>query len=166
MGLEILHTPWRRKYVVSARETEGCVFCDLLSDKRSEKERLILHRGKSGFLMLNLYPYTPGHLMAIPYRHLSSTIEIESNELGELMELCCLGERLLRRAYGCRSIHIGANLGEAAGAGVPGHLHFHIVAWPEQPLWEACKNDTRPPEAVQETYKRLHQLWSEIGETN
>jgi len=164
MGIEILHTPWRRKYVVGARETDGCVFCNLLEDDRTDQQRYILCRSEIGFLLLNLYPYTPGHLMAIPYRHLASTLELEAKELVKLMTLCRLGERLLRRAYGCRSIHVGANLGEAAGAGVPGHLHFHIVAWPQQPLWDNCKSEEEAPESVSETYERLKLLLPEIGD--
>jgi ATP adenylyltransferase len=153
--MEILHTPWRRKYVVGARETRGCLFCDLLANPGSDAERLILHRGTRAFLLLNLFPYTPGHVMAIPYRHVASTLDLQPDEFEELLILCGLSERLLRDAYGCQSVHIGSNLGEAAGAGVPGHLHFHIVEWPEQPLFEACKNDEVAPEAVTETYERL-----------
>ena len=153
--MEILHTPWRRQYVVSAREYPGCVFCDLLNEGECDEARYILHRDKRSFLLLNLFPYTPGHLMAIPYRHVATLQELEEDELSELFAMAALAERLLRRAYGCRSVHTGANLGAAAGAGVPGHLHFHTIAWPESPLWEACCNSETAPEELPTTFARL-----------
>ncbi len=155
--MEILHTPWRRKYVISARDYPGCPFCDLLAAKGSDQDRFILHRADTAFLVLNIYPYTPGHLMAVPFRHVSSTEDLKPGQLLELLNLCRLAEKILRRAYGCRCVHAGANLGQAAGAGVLGHLHFHIVARPEDPLWERCRRDSEPPESLEETFRRLQE---------
>ncbi len=159
--MEILHTPWRRKYVVSARDYEGCLFCDLLAPVGDDEARYILQRSATACLMLNTYPYTPGHLMAVPMRHASSTREMPREEWMELLELCRRGEWLLRRAYGCRSVHIGANLGAAAGAGVPEHLHFHVVAWPEEPLWSQCRTAADAPESLADSYRRLRELLDE-----
>lgn len=153
--MEILHTPWRRTYVVGAREYEGCVFCDLLNEAAPDEARYILYRAPQSFLLLNLYPYTPGHLMAIPYRHVATLQELREEELSELLAVSALAERLLRRTYGCRSVHTGANLGAAAGAGVPGHVHLHTIAWPESPLWEACRDSEEAPEDLATTYARL-----------
>ncbi len=156
--LQILHTPWRRAYVAKAMKTAGCIFCDLLATNKTDAERYILKRGERAFLILNIYPYTPGHLMAVPYRHVAHLGDLEAEELPELFRLSQLAERLLRRAYGCRSVHTGANLGRAAGAGVPDHLHFHSVAWPEDPLWETCCVAGRPPESIDETYRRFCEI--------
>ncbi len=163
--MEILHTPWRRKYVVSARDYRGCLFCNILSDETPDRERFILKRGQHVLLMLNAFPYTPGHLMAVPYRHLAKSTALEADEFAELFDLADLGERLLRRCYGCRSVHVGANLGRAAGAGVPDHLHLHVVARPESPLYERCQQAHEPPEAVEETYSRMREALEETGET-
>lgn len=161
--MDILHTPWRREYVVSAREYEGCLFCNILADERTDEQRRILLRGDHTFLILNTYPYTPGHVMAVPYRHLARTTELEPTEFAELLRFAQLGERLLRRCYGCRSVHGGANLGIEAGAGVPGHLHLHMIAWPEAPLYDACQGADGPPETIEETYRLLHHALGEPG---
>ena len=161
--MQILHTPWRKEYVVATQNQEGCVFCDLLASEKDDQTHFILHRGKTAFLVLNIYPYTPGHLMAVPYRHIASTAELKPDELPELLHLCQLGEKLLRRTYGCRSVHTGANLGRAAGAGVPGHMHFHIVAWPEDPLWERCQGQMEPGETLEETFRQLRETHSSLG---
>ena len=160
--MQFLTTPWRMEYVLSTSRHEGCVLCDLLANDVADEQRFILQRGKESFLVLNIYPYTPGHLMAIPYRHVASVSELSCDELAELLDLCRTGEKILRRTYGCRSVHTGANLGRAAGAGVPGHLHFHIVAWPAAGLWERCADAAEPPETLAETYARLRNVLAEI----
>lgn len=162
--MEILHTPWRREYVVSARDYRGCLFCNILEEDTPDRDRFILKRGRHAMLMLNAFPYTPGHMMAVPYRHLSEGTALSPEEFTELLELAGLGERLLRRCYGCRSVHGGANLGSAAGAGVPGHLHLHVIARPESPLYERCQQAHEPPEPVEETYARLHAVLQETLE--
>ena len=160
--MRYLTTPWRMKYVISTAQYKGCVFCDLLSDDREDPDCFILRRGKHGFLVLNIYPYTPGHLMAVPYRHVATLGELEPAEIEELLDFCRRGEEALRRAYGCRSVHGGANLGRAAGAGVPGHLHLHLVAWPAGQLWQRWATAEEPPETLPETYTRLTRLLDEI----
>jgi len=161
--MEILHTPWRRAYVLSARDHQGCLFCSLLSEPGPNAGRWILRRAPRSSLMLNAYPYTPGHMMAVPHRHASALGELPQEELLELLELSQLAERLLRRCYGCRSVHIGANLGAAAGAGVPEHVHLHIVARPESPLWERCGASLEAPEAMATTWQRLRAALEELS---
>lgn len=153
--MRYLTTPWRMKYVVSTSEQKGCIFCELLARKETDEAKHILARGRDAFLVLNLYPYTPGHLLAVPYRHVSSVAELTGSEMDEILALCGTGEKLLRRAFGCRSVHVGANVGRAAGAGIPGHLHFHIVVWPAGHLWERWANAEEPPESLAEIYSRL-----------
>jgi ATP adenylyltransferase len=163
--MKILHTPWRRPYVVSAREYRGCLFCDILAAEGPDRERYILKRGEHALLLLNAFPYTPGHLMAVPYRHLADSTALTPDEFGELLAFAGLGEQLLRRCYGCRSVHGGANLGAAAGAGVPGHLHIHLIAWPEPPLYERCQDALEPPEPLPETYQRMCAVLAELQGT-
>ena len=160
--MRYLTTPWRMKYVISTGQHKGCVFCNLLAEETSDSDCFILRRGHHSFLVLNIYPYTPGHLMAVPYRHVATLAELKPAETEEIFEFCRLGEEALRRAYGCRSVHGGANLGRAAGAGVPGHLHFHLVAWPAGQLWQRWASADEPPETLPETYARLTQRLSEI----
>jgi ATP adenylyltransferase len=155
--MEILHTPWRRAYVLGARDHQGCLFCGLLGDSGPDAGRLIVQRARSSSLMLNAYPYTPGHMMAVPHRHAADLGGLPHEDLLELLELSQWAERLLRRAYGCRSVHIGANLGAAAGAGAPEHIHLHIVARPESPLWERCAESLEAPEALTATWQRLRE---------
>jgi ATP adenylyltransferase len=161
--MEILHTPWRRTYVLGARSTPGCLFCGLLAEPCRDDELFILRREPHGCLMLNAYPYTPGHMMAIPYRHAPGLADLPHGELLELLQLAQLAERLLRRAYGCRAVHIGANLGAAAGAGVPEHLHLHIVARPESPLWDRCAEAVATPETLSTTRARLEAALAELA---
>jgi ATP adenylyltransferase len=160
--MKILSTPWRMAYIQRSRQETGCLFCDLLADPRTDAERFILHRARRSFLVLNIYPYTPGHLMVVPYAHAATLGALEEGDLDEMLALCQLGERLLRRAYGCRSIHAGANLGQAAGAGVPEHVHFHVVAWPEGELWERCTTAETLPEHLETTYDRFVKLLPEL----
>jgi len=161
--MQILATPWRMEYIARTQKGEGCVFCDLLAASHADEVSFILHREREAFLILNVYPYTPGHLMAVPYRHAPSLRELAADEIDALFRLAQQGERLLRRAYGCRSVQIGANLGRAAGAGVPGHVHLHVVAWPESGLWERWAEAETLPEALPETYTRLRQILRDLG---
>ncbi len=160
--MQILTTPWRMDYVLQTQRSEGCVFCQLQAAGKPDHESFILHRSRQAFLVLNIYPYTPGHMMAVPQRHVATIGELQADELDELLGLCSIGERLLRRSCGCRSIHVGANLGRAAGAGVPGHLHFHIVAWPEGQLWDRWAEAEVLPETLEVTYARLTALLAKL----
>jgi ATP adenylyltransferase len=153
--MKILSTPWRMAYIKRDQQGEGCIFCGLLADPRTDEARFILRREPDAFLVLNIYPYTPGHLMAVPCRHASGMSGLTVSELETVFRLAQLGERALRRAYGCRSVQIGANIGRAAGAGVPDHVHLHVVAWPERGLWERWADAETPPETLPETFDRL-----------
>lgn len=155
--MEFLATPWRLRYIEQAREPQGCPFCGLLTDGRDDAARLIVHRAEQSMLLMNLYPYTPGHLLVVPFAHSPRLAALPPPTHAEMLDLCRLGERLLRRAFGCRSVHLGANLGRVAGAGVPDHVHYHIVAWPEGGLWERCDADELP-ESLATTYARMREL--------
>ena len=140
------------------KSAEDCLFCVAITSS-SDKEHLVLHRGRTCVIMLNLYPYNPGHLMVAPNRHLSMMSELTPEERAETMELAVLCEKVLGGIYHPQGLNVGLNLGHCAGAGVPGHLHLHIV-----PRWQGDTNfmpvlgETRVlPEELSTTYERLHE---------
>jgi len=135
---------------------EGCIFCQKLEEGNDEAN-LILLRGKANLVMMNLFPYNPGHLMVAPYRHTSELQELTQKELVEHFDLVRRMVSLLREASGARGFNIGLNLGEVAGAGVAEHVHTHIV-----PRWLGDTNfmpvtaGTKViPEGVAATYRKL-----------
>lgn len=123
--MERLWTPWRMRYILDATRTGDCIFCLRPDDPRHD--RFILRRGARTFTILNLFPYTTGHLMVVPYRHVPRLAAIDPEERGEIAAELQRAERLLRAVLGARFFHAGINLGRAAGAGVDGHLHVHLV---------------------------------------
>ncbi|MEO5896697.1 MAG: HIT domain-containing protein [Vicinamibacterales bacterium] len=133
MSLERLWTPWRLAYVSGGAESTGCVFCHALTDP--DAAPLIVFRGSACFVILNLFPYNNAHLMIVPNRHLATLEAATPGELTELMSLARVAEAAITEAYGPHGMNLGINLGKAAGAGVPGHLHMHVV-----PRWNGDTN--------------------------
>jgi ATP adenylyltransferase len=159
--MDRMFTPWRLPYLQSMTGKEGCLFCRVVDETRDD-ENLILHRGAASFVIINLYPYSSGHLMVVPRRHLGHLSDATSEERAELMESVARCESVLREAYEPHGMNIGLNLGRSAGAGVVGHLHVHLV-----PRWEGDNNfasvigNTRiVPETPPQTYQRLTPLFS------
>src|SRR4030042_5017695 len=158
--MERLWSPWRIGYVSdspSSQCADDCIFCANPQEGDDEK-LLILHRGRSAYIMMNLYPYNNGHLMICPFRHVSELGELEQAEVMELMELSVLGIEALKREMKPAGFNLGINLGKTAGAGFAGHLHLHIV-----PRWEGDTNfmpvlaDTKViAENLKAAYKRLY----------
>ena len=154
--MDYLWTPWRYAYVSTAEKATGCVFCDAVNAGDDEKVR-IAHRGQHCFVILNTYPYTPGHSMIVPYAHLDELRKLPPEAAHEMMELSQRMESLLRDLYHPDGINLGMNIGKAAGAGVAGHIHMHLL-----PRWVADANflsvvgETRIlPETLDETWKRM-----------
>jgi len=158
--MDYLWTPWRYTYVKSADSTPGCVFCGILqasTDPESDHKYFILHRGVECFVILNSYPYNSGHVMVIPYAHLDELGKLPATAAHEMMDLCQEVEAALRKVYSPDGINLGMNIGKAAGAGVAGHIHMHIL-----PRWVADSNfmtvvgETRVlPETLDQTWERL-----------
>jgi len=153
-------SPWRMEYIMEHSPMHGCIFCEAIRQADDETS-LILFRGERAFVILNRYPYTSGHLMVVPYDHFGSITELDPDTRAEIMELMSKAEQVVKAEYHPEGFNLGANIGEAAGAGVPNHVHFHIV-----PRWSADANfmtavaDTRVlPEGLAQTYKRLKQRW-------
>lgn len=134
----------------------GCIFCDALASG-DDRRNLILRRGPKAFLILNKYPYASGHVMAAVNRHVGSLEETASEEIGQVMELVQAVVRALGRAYAPEGFNVGLNQGRAAGAGVPKHLHIHVVPrWSGDVNFMPVVSDTRVlPESLDTTYDRL-----------
>ena len=158
-----LWAPWRLEYVES-QAPKGCIFCEkpALADDRVA---LIVARWDTCFAMLNRYPYNNGHLMLAPFRHEAELSGLEPVELHELADKVALAAQALRSAFSADGLNVGLNLGEAAGAGVAGHLHWHIV-----PRWDGDTNfmpvvaDTKVmPQALETTWEKLKAVFEDLG---
>jgi len=152
--MKILWAPWRIKYILGKKE--GCIFCDKMKKNR-DRENYILLRGKTGFVMLNTFPYNNGHLMVAPYKHVPDFDGLEESELGELIGLVKKCTQILKRTLKPEGFNIGVNVGKVAGAGVEGHIHIHIV-----PRWEGdtsfistVGNTKIIPESLDDTFGKL-----------
>ncbi|MGD0611423.1 MAG: HIT domain-containing protein [Anaerolineales bacterium] len=152
--------PWRMKYVQT--HGEGCVFCSVQT-QTDGPENLIVARGRLTFVILNRFPYTSGHIMVVANDHVPSLEDLKPESRAEMMELVTLGMSVLRRVYQPQAFNIGANIGEAAGAGVAGHVHMHVVPrWGGDANFMATVGETRVlPEALEESYQRIRASWGD-----
>jgi ATP adenylyltransferase len=154
--MDYLWTPWRYAYVSTAEKVSGCVFCSAVNANDDARVRIV-HRGEHCFIILNTYPYTPGHAMIVPYAHLDELRKLPPGAAGEMMNLAQRLESVLRELYTPDGINLGMNIGKAAGAGIAGHIHLHVL-----PRWVADANfvsvvcETRIlPETLDETWKKM-----------
>lgn len=159
--MDRLWSPWRYRYVSKATPADACIFCAKQAEDR-DAENLILHRGRHSFALLNLYPYTTGHLMVAPYSHIAMLDELPAEAAAELMELTQTSVRLLRAVYRPHGLNVGMNLGECAGAGIAGHLHMHVLPrWPGDANFMTTIGETRVmPEELGETWRRLREAFA------
>lgn len=155
-----LWAPWRMTYIQEGIDESECLFCSLLT-LDDGPENLILHRGHHAFVILNRYPYTNGHMMVVPFTHESSLEGLTPEILSEVIQLTQKSTILLQSAYNADGFNIGANIGEAAGAGVREHVHIHIVPrWQGDTNFMATTAETRVlPEDLLTTYEKLRLLW-------
>ena len=154
--MERLWAPWRMTYIKGIKKEEGCVFC-VKPNQRDDRDNLLLFRGKTCFVLMNLFPYNNGHLMVIPYRHTSDFSDLDKETSGELWELLCLCKKALTNVMRPEGFNIGMNIGRDAGAGIDQHIHMHIV-----PRWNGDTNfmpvigETKViSQALSETYDAL-----------
>jgi ATP adenylyltransferase len=159
--LKRLWAPWRAEYIYCAEgkpssDRRHCLFCRLAGERR-DRQNLILRRGLTGFVVMNRFPYNNGHLMIAPYRHVATFEKLAPAEGSEMLTLLNRTLVALRRAFRPAGFNVGANLGRAAGAGVAGHVHLHVV-----PRWQGDSNfmpllaETKVvSEHLQTTYGRL-----------
>ncbi len=158
-----LWSPWRMAYIEERKTESGCLFCNR-RDEAPGPTSLILHRGDQGFVILNRYPYTNGHVMVVPNAHVPSLEDLDAATLTELMVLARRSLRALRMAYGAEAFNLGANIGAPAGAGVVDHVHLHVVPrWAGDTNFMATTAETRViPEELEQTYARLAQAWRTV----
>ena len=157
--MDILWSPWRYDYITnsgSAKET-GCVFCNILYNSASDEDNFILNRAEFNFVILNIYPYTSGHLMVIPYEHLSTLDAASKPVSDEFMDLTKAAQAAILEVYSPDGINLGMNIGKAAGAGVDGHIHMHVLPrWVGDVNFMTAIGQTRTiPETLQTTYEKL-----------
>ena len=157
-----LWSPWRMEYIENSNRVDGCVFC-VMPEMQDRTQNLIAYRGKCAFVILNRYPYTSGHLMVVPYEHTSSLEELDSVTRAEMMELTTQCIAVLRKIYTPQGFNVGANIGEAAGAGVKDHVHIHIVPrWSGDTNFMSTVGEARVlPESLETTFERVKQGFEE-----
>ena len=153
--MERIWAPWRIQYI-QMEKPEGCILCEK-PGQNNDVQNYILHRGDKNFIILNSYPYNPGHLMVAPYRHVASLEKLTDEERQEHFEIVSRSVRVLKQVFNPGGFNIGINLGKAAGAGIEDHFHTHIV-----PRWQGDTNfmpvlsDVKVlPEALADTYQKL-----------
>jgi len=153
--MEQIWAPWRIEYILKVKP-EGCILCDKPKEN-NDVLNYILYRGDKNFVIMNSYPYNPGHLMVAPYRHVANLEELTDEELHEHFEIVSRSIKILREVFNPGGFNIGINMGKVGGAGIDEHLHTHIV-----PRWQGDTNfmpvifDVRVvAEALSETYEKL-----------
>ena len=154
--MDYLWTPWRYQYVATADKDGGCIFCDAPA-ARDDARVLIVYRGKKNYIILNRYPYTSGHVMIVPYVHQGELPALDAATVAEMMELAQTLERALESLYHPQGYNLGMNIGRAAGAGIVGHLHMHLLPrWIGDTSFITSVGETRvQPEELSVTYEKL-----------
>jgi len=162
--MDHLWSPWRMEYIESNNKEDGCVFCTA-QELKDGAGNLIAYRGEHAYVILNRYPYTSGHLMVNPFQHVPSLEELNPETRAEMMELTSLCTTVLKSVYRPQGFNVGVNMGEAAGAGVLGHVHIHIVPrWKGDTNFMSSVGQTRIlPEALEVTYERVKNEFQKIS---
>jgi len=158
MPMERLWAPWRMEYIKNNSKDDGCFLCRAAeADEKDFRKCLVLYRGENALIVMNRFPYNNGHLLAAPLRHAADITDLNGAEKEALLDATAISERLLRKVVSPQGFNIGVNIGAVAGAGLPGHVHVHIV-----PRWQADTNfmpvtsDVKViPQALDDLYKQL-----------
>jgi ATP adenylyltransferase len=160
--MERLWTPWRSDYVTKTGEAPSCFLCDYVAHPDGEAAELILHRGERTLIVLNKFPYNTGHAIVSPHRHVGDLTELSIEERTELMEETSRLVGAVGRAMGPQGFNIGMNLGTVAGAGVPDHVHVHVVPrWGGDTNFMPIVGETKVlPESLDQTAAKLRPLLS------
>ena len=157
----IVYAPWREEFVLSKKREDGCIFCNRIAVPQDDAKNFVVYRGDTALVMLNLYPYTSGHQLVIPYRHLSELEEVNDAENLECAQLMQKSVTVLKECLSPDGFTLGLNIGRASGAGVPGHLHWHVVCrWSGDSNFLPVIGGSRLLSvSVEETYKRIAEAW-------
>ena len=164
MTLDRLWAGWRSEYiedVTSAGPDDACVFCRILASDAADSETLVVWRGERAAVVLNAYPYTSGHVLVLPLRHVSELEDLDAEESTALWGGVTDAVRAIKAGYRPEGVNLGANIGRGAGAGIPGHFHVHAL-----PRWAGDTNfmttvaETRVmPETLSVTWRKLREAW-------
>jgi ATP adenylyltransferase len=154
--MDYLWTPWRYAYITAAGTASGCIFCEAPKAENDEKT-LIVHRAQHCYVILNAYPYTNGHVMVVPYAHLDELQKLPADPAAEMIALTQRIEGVLRNLYRPDGINLGMNIGKAAGAGIAGHIHMHVL-----PRWVADANFMSVVGEVRVLPETLDVTWKKI----
>ncbi|MBN2072118.1 MAG: HIT domain-containing protein [Candidatus Krumholzibacteriota bacterium] len=159
--MDSIYAPWRSRYFTMEKQ-DGCLLCDIQKEKDDAKAG-ILKRGKNWFVLINLFPYTSGHIMVVACRHIGKVSDITEEEGKDLVAFLSLGEKAINAVYRPDAMNIGVNLGSSAGAGIVGHLHFHLVPrWNGDTNFMTAISGTRVvSEDPEESFKKLISFFSE-----
>jgi ATP adenylyltransferase len=166
--MDFVWSPWRYHYIRANADgvhaPEGCVFCRA-PEAADPALTLVVARGEHNYVILNLFPYTSGHLMVVPYAHVSSLYDIDDATATEMMSLAKRAQRALDAVYRPDGYNVGLNLGKAAGAGIEQHLHLHVVPrWIGDANFVSVIGETRViPEDLQVTYEKLARQFADQG---
>ncbi len=169
--MDILWSPWRSKYIQSFKDEKDCrehdktcIFCDALQAEGKEKEMLIVSRREKCFVILNKFPYNGGHIMVAPVRHISNLEELDDEEIYALIKTIKESIKVLGHISKPHGYNIGVNQGRVAGAGIPGHIHFHIVPrWNGDTSFMAVVSDTKiVSQSLEETQEILSKTFNEL----
>jgi ATP adenylyltransferase len=154
--MDYLWTPWRYSYIASGVKEEQCIFC-AAAEGQDDARSLVVLRARKNFVILNRYPYTSGHVMIVPYAHQDKLAGVGEETLSEMMLLAQRLERVLERLYHPDGCNLGMNIGRAAGAGIAGHLHLHVLPrWIGDTNFMTTVGGTRvQPEELTTTYERV-----------
>jgi ATP adenylyltransferase len=163
--MENIWAPWRIDYILGPKPDE-CILC-LPEDSQKDEQRLILCRAEHCFVIMNRFPYTNGHLMVAPYRHLANLVDLTPAEGHEIMDFVQHCTRIIKEVFRPDGVNIGMNIGEAAGAGIEEHIHFHVVPrWNGDCSFMAVLGDTTViPEYLGSAYKRLKPYFEPLAIT-
>lgn len=163
--MDRLWSPWRGEYTAAATSRDAdsrCVFCEVQADPKHDRQNFVLYRARFNFVVLNVHPYSSGHLLLVPYEHVAELHLAAKDTTDELMDLTKRSETAIRAAYTPDGLNIGMNLGKAAGAGIAGHIHIHML-----PRWNGDTNfmttigEVRVlPEALSTTFDKLRKHFS------
>ena len=166
--MEKMWSPWRSKYIDSfkpgnSKDDDECLFCRIQKEDK-DKENFLIHRSEKSFIIMNLYPYNSGHLMIVPYKHAPSLKVLDKDTYLDCMNMLNLGCEILHDSIFPHGFNIGANIGRVSGAGIDGHIHFHIVPrWDGDTNFMPVLNDVKVvSEAMEDTYQKLVKTLSKL----
>ncbi len=163
--MEILWSPWRSKYIESFSENNenpSCFVCDAIHNPIEEKERLVVFRTKCSIVLLNKYPYNSGHLLICPIKHVPMLDELKDDELLDLIKVVRLAINYLGEVLRPQGYNVGINIGRVAGAGLPEHIHFHVVPrWNGDTSFISVISDTKViSQSMEELYRKLYSIFN------